>query len=285
VTVPERWVRITCRGRMGDASRLAAREPSESASLLLPVVCGRDGCGQVLAQVVLTRYGRLFISRWVTYKPTTQGLGIVVQWEHRQFNSALEGVRRDRDLNDAAKARKIAALYAKLRDTLAELKTGHLEAQRAELQERQRKAFGPRVPLAADRAEEAALRSQYRQALVSVAQGDRETAERLMDLAMLAGDFVFARAVATVAVHQEWTDISDQYATGGDDPQWGDQVNALLAEGPTSQQRVTEGMVFSAPLPPELASLPTPDLNAAMDGASRDRQAAENDPGVPAFST
>ena len=99
-----------------------------------------------------------------------------------------------------------------------------------------------------------------------------------------------ATRVATVTVQRDWRDIADVYATGGDDAEWGDEGNALLADGPTSQQRMAEGMEFSAPLPPELASLPTPTLNAAMDGASRDRRAAENDPGVPfherpAFST
>jgi hypothetical protein len=203
------------------------------------------------------------------------------RFEQRHSADAVEAVRKDRDLSDEAKTRKIAALHQRLAEELQELKEGHSKAQREGLQKRQSKTFGPRVPVTADRAEEAALRSHYRQALVSVAQTDHEGASRLMELAALTGDHLLARATATVAVQGEWRDIADVYATQGDDGGWGDEVNSLLAEGPTSQQRMAERMEFSAPLPPELASLPTPDLNAAMDGASRDRRAAENDPGLP----
>jgi hypothetical protein len=112
-----------------------------------------------------------------------------------------------------------------------------------------RRRSGVRIPVTAGHADELAIRDAYRSAVVSVIGLDREATGRLMELAALAGDHLLARAVATAAFQQGWNDIADVYATGGDDPHWGDEVNSRLTSSPTATQRTGELMEFSAPLP------------------------------------
>jgi hypothetical protein len=174
------------------------------------------------------------------------------------------------DLNDAARERRIAALYVTARDQLAALRKAEGEAQARRGREIESDLFGLKGA-------DPALIISFRDAADRAARiEDNAAAVELLGLAGLSGDAVLAQAILGRALSAGWSDVVNQYATLHPERAALIQERVDRAEYAGSLTALAEGLgaefVYQLSPPEEVAAWP----------ASNAVQAAENgDPEAP----
>ena len=185
----------------------------------------------------------------------------------RRFQQQVESVRSDTTLSEDGTRRKLASLHRQHEKRMTQLKAEHLSDRDGERRRLEQRAFGPHVPAWASDHEKLLATLSYRDAVLRATQLEsHEQAERMMSLAMRTGDYGLARATALAAIDSGWMDVADTYATTGDDPDFGDNANAvreLANEGTGS--RISLHAQFSAPLPAELQGYGTDKIDGMAE--------------------